>query len=251
MQEKTQNKNERPFIKFEGNLNHDFSTFKKPEKIWDADPKFVEKAYKNICIMWNKNYKSRGFIKHLIGSFFPINMFNKIAHTQPNMKCAILGIKLAGLFQISESIAKINTEKLFIDAKYISSDKSEYSKEDLEKIENLKKSIPIEHRTGSIAYFSDDSTKYLSIEALQALLIFSEKLIMFDDREMIFTINKKRISESQTYVNNENKLNKNEINKVTKAITYGNKIVNSIDEKTLNTLKKLKNQLKENENVTK
>ncbi|MCK9417537.1 hypothetical protein M0Q97_12925, partial [Candidatus Dojkabacteria bacterium] len=66
------NKNEQPtkenktFNKVNFIEKYDFSYIKPKKQLWDLNKELVEKAYKNICIMWNKDYKSRGFLKHLI-----------------------------------------------------------------------------------------------------------------------------------------------------------------------------------------
>jgi hypothetical protein len=255
------NKNEQPtkenktFNKVNFIEKYDFSYIEPKKQLWDLNKELVEKAYKNICIMWNKDYKSRGFLKHLISSFFPINNFNRmIKKGDKEIRCAILGIKLTGVVEISETIAKLSTERLFISAKYLDKEDKTYSKEDSEKINQLLKECPIECKNGSVANFSENSTKFLSQEAIHAFQIFIEHLLLNGDKEMSFTINKRRISSSQENISSDKKLTEKEVNKVSKAITYGlpkTKLGDNLDKTSFDALNKLKQQLEDKENGTK
>ncbi len=241
------------FIKFPINqMTRSFEHIEDKKQIWDPNKKFVEKAYKNICNMWNKDYKSRGFLKHIIGSFLPITYFNKILLLDPKSKenrCAILGIKLSGISQISKSLTKISMERMFIESKATTEGRDKLTEIEVKQLNDLRRSLPIEHINGSVAYFSVDSTKLMSVEALIALMSFCEMMLIYDDKEMNFTINKKRISQTQENIN-KNKLNKTEINKVAKAVTYKTTIGDNIDSSTFEALNKLKQQFKEKENDT-
>lgn len=245
----------KPFNKVNFIEKYDFSYIEPKKQVWDLNKELVEKAYKNICIMWNKDYKSRGFLKHLISSFFPINSFNKIAKRgDVEIRCAILGIKLTGIVECSEALTKISMGRMFIDAKYLGNEDKTYSKEDFEKINQLLKECPVECKNGSIAYFSENSTKYLSAEALHAFQVFVEYLLLNGDKEMGFTLNKMRISASQENVPNEKKLTEKEVNKVSKAVTYGlpkTKLGDNLDKSSFEALNKLKQQLEDKENGTK
>ena len=50
----------------------------KEKKLCEPDEKLTNDAYNKICELWNKDEKSRGFIKYLIRSYFPIQPMNKI-----------------------------------------------------------------------------------------------------------------------------------------------------------------------------
>ena len=235
-------KNEQKFEKIDLRmLNYDFSDFPEKKEIWAADKKLTQQAYKKLGEIWNKDSKSRGFLKHIISAFFPINQFNKILQETPNvnMRCAILNIKLAGVKEISKSISKLSMKKMFIDAKCVTEKREKYNQSEIDELDLIRKQLPIAHKNGSTAYFSDTSTKFLSIEAIIALQYFLEKMILLDNKEIMFTINKRRISETQTQ--RKNKLSDKQINLVSKATTYG--IGDNLDSKTFNALNQLKNQL--------
>lgn len=219
---------------------YSFESFKEKDSIYEPDKKLTIKAYNNIVQMWNKDQKSRNFLKHIIGAFVPINFFNKILHApEEQMKCAILNIRLTGIGNIAKEITKLSMENMFQGAKAMTENRTERTPEEMKKIQEIKNSIPVECLNGSCAYFSDTSTKFLSIEALIALRYICEELLFSDDKEAHFTINKKRLNEYQK--EQKNKLNENEINRVTKATTYG--VGDNMDDKTREALLKLQSQL--------
>jgi len=243
------NENEQKLKRFD----HDFSKFPEQKKIWDPNPKLTEKAYKIICQAWLKDDKSRNFVKHLIAAFFPINSFDKILNAgDEELKCAILGIKLTGIGNISTGITEFNMAKMMADAHATIEERKQYTEEEVQKLETIRDSLPIEIREGRFAWCSDRSDKLLSNEALTAFRIFVETVAFIPEfeKEFTFLIKKMQINsfqENTNFINN--KLDKTEINKVAKATTFGIKAVakigDNIDPKTLSALEKLKLQMEE------
>lgn len=191
--------------------------------------KLLNKALLRICDLWNKDDKSRRFVKHLIGNFLPINEFNKILNfSEEDIKNGldrdcILGIKLTGICSVSkELVSHILGEILS------SSDTA---------IKDKKDELPIELRNVLFAFFSVNSNKYLCRESVNALFIFTEHALLNGEKEIEFLVNKKRISESQKHIREEKRLNNKQVNKVVKASTFGMSSI--LDEETITKLKGL------------
>lgn len=202
----------------------------------------LNKAIVRICESWNKDYKSRGFIKHLIGNFLPINQFAKILNfpeeeikNNKDRDC-IIGIKLAGLYPISKAMGEFSTTKLIASAAAITENKKELKPEDVKKLKDLKAKMPIEIRNVSFAYYSENSDKYLCRESMYALTLFVKQSLLMDEKEICFLLNKKRFNYVQQGFKKEKQLSNKQVNQVVKASTFGmDKIVDA------ETLEKLKN----------
>ena len=203
----------------------------------------LNKALLRICDLWNKDDKSRWFVKHLIGNFLPINAFNKILNfSEEDIKNGldrdcILGIKLAGIYSISKELGTFTTEKMMATARAVTEGKKELNPEDVKKLKDIKAKLPIEIRNASFAFCADKSNKYLCRESINALLIFTEHALLNGEKEIEFLLNKKRISESQQYIKKEKRLNNKQVNKVVKASTFG--MTSILDEETIAKLKGL------------
>lgn len=211
-------------------------------RIWDPNPEIVQKAHNNICIMWNKNQQSRNFIKHLVAAFLPIDMMSRAFYVDPEKetKCVITGHKVCGIKNIAEGFAKFSTKKLFVDAKAIVENR-DYTEEEKQELNSVRDKLPIEIRTGSVTFLSENSDKTISYDAVVALQHFVTNMILCDNKELMFTINKKRMKESQSEFSEEKRLNQKQINSVSKAATYG--IKDSIDSDTFSKLEAMKKQL--------
>ena len=148
----------------------------------------INKAILKYCEMWNKDEKSRGFIKHILHSFIPINPLNKVLNfgEEKNRRCAILGIKCASVREIADAWAKIMVEEM--PAAFTGESKEKI----LEKRKLLTKNMPIEVRNGTVAYMSDSSQKILSGEAIAGLDIFLTECLFRGDSEINYSLTKIR-----------------------------------------------------------
>ncbi len=220
----------------------------------DVNKANVHKVLDTICNSWNKDTKARNFIKHIIGAFYGISSFNKILQfseedlSNKKNKCALLGIWLCGIKDIADFGASMLLDRAKLDVAYHENEslKSEESKKKLDQTiaeynEKLK-AFPIAVRNRNFAYFSEKSDKFLSNEAVIALQLFTQEAILLDEREVTFTLNKRRINHFNKHKIKNNKLSKAEVNKVAKANTFG-----VFDESTLNKLMKVKEELENSE----
>ena len=220
--------------------------YPKKEKFYESDPELIQKAYLKILEMWNKNDKSRSFIKHLIASFLPYDNFMRMMNLgKSDVKCAILGLPLLGIGEISKGFSHFSTEKMIIDAHAMSEERNEYTKEELEKLDTLKKEMPDAVKNSWIAIHSESSDKYLMVEANLALLNFTEQMILLDVPEFNFLLKKMRLNKINNLVPKEKQMSQTQVNKVVKATTFG--IGHSLDNGTLVALQNLKKQLEESE----
>lgn len=203
----------------------------------------LNKALLRICTMWNKDERSRNFIKHLIGNFLPVNPMQKVLNfgtteiaEEKNRDC-LLGIKLVGLNQLSQEFGKFSTEKLFIDSKAIV-EKREYTPEEKKKLEAIRDSFPVEIRKASYAYCGNKSDKYMCRESINALLMFTEHCLLFQEKEISFLLTKKRMKESNQNFSKEKQLDNKQLNRVVKASAFG--MSSLLDDATIEKLKNLK-----------
>lgn len=187
----------------------------------------MNKAFIKICQLWNKDIKSRNFIKHLILNFIPVNEWNKILNfPEKDLKenknhCCILNIKLIGIRKLSEELAIFKMKQLRITAEF----------------DDVKK-LPAEIKFKYYAYSGNKSDKYLSKYAIAALNNFINECIICDEKEINFLLNKMRIKQAQERFPKNKQLNNSELNKVVKSSTFG--LRNIVDDKTLEKLKVLK-----------
>lgn len=179
---------------------------KKPIKLYeegkrqlnDPDEGTVNKAIIKICELWNRDEKSRGFVKHLINSFIPIDPWNRISNFSEEDKrdgknrCCVLGIKMAGIAEITEGIAAFSTLKMRLDAKAITENRTTRTKAEMKELKDAKMKMPVEVRNSTQAFMSDTSSKLISNEALTGLKIFIEHCLLEGEKEINYIITRKR-----------------------------------------------------------
>jgi hypothetical protein len=218
-----------------------------PRKIGEPDEEMVTKAYNQYCEMWNANEKSRGFIKYLIHNFLPIKPENKMfSYSQEDIengknRCCILKIRLANISDIAEYASKVGMQRILGSAKAYEEGRTKLPKEQWEEIKRLRREAPIEVKTATIGYVSEDDNKYLSNAALLALQMFVNDALFGGEKEIEFTIKKIMVGQAQAGVKKEKRLDGKQINKVAARTVYGAK--DMIDDETLNKLKGLKEEL--------
>ena len=262
MQPTENKKAESVFKKLPENGFKETFEIKPKEKIWDLDFEMIQESYNKILELWDKDQKSRNFVKHLVAAFLPYNHFNRLAEAPENkdIMCAILNRKVTGIYNIAQNFSGINVKLLFISAHKIlgemdTEEAKKFDVEDIkhdEEIEKIQeeinekmKNMPDEIKNCHIGVVSETSDKTLMIESVFALLHFSQKMILHGDKEFNFLLKKSRIKRSQENVNEEKKLTDSEVNKVAAVTTYGLK--NNISEKTYSALEKLKQSLEKEE----
>lgn len=216
----------------------------KEKKLCEPDEKLTNEAYNKICELWNKDEKSRGFIKYLIRSYFPIQPLNKIlsfsgdASTTGKNRCCILNIKIAGIKEISDSWAPLALLQAGEDFKLAAEGKKKYSKEFMKKRYEILQEMPVEIRRSTIGYFSTykGCEKYLSGEAYKALITFVEECMDNDEKEVISVLEQKRQEENRATSKKEFKPERKE----KKEKTYD--FSQFVDEETLKKLQGLKKE---------
>ena len=247
-----QSTKEAPFVKLTDQhftLNLGISEQK---TIWDSKPENIQLAYAKILDIWNKDQKSRNFIKHLSAAFLPVDPFTRLFQVSEDdkekIKCAIMGFGVIGLKNVSEAVAKFSMTKMMVDAKaYLEkseeskSEKSKseeskseetsikYSPEQLKTLKDAQAEIPLEVKEIRVGYRSENSDKFLSQDAIIALYHFTS-----------------RLKQSQLNFKSPEKLNKPQVNKLSKVGTYGVK-ENHLDSATVSALEKLKAQMDQNQ----
>lgn len=130
----------------------------------DHQPKLVTKAVRSIAKSWN-NEKGRKFMRHMITAFVnldPEYVTPTVEKTPENgeLKCSIIGIRLASDELLSEWADKISKNASKLDK------------------------APVEIQTISYAIKSEKSDKVVSKEALLALRIFVKYMVDANDYEM-------------------------------------------------------------------
>lgn len=164
-----------------------------PRTLFDPNKEKLIESYKRISDMWNKDNGSRNFLKHLIGAFIPVIHMNRIFEAgDEKLSCCILGEPLTGIKEISQKMGKVSTQKLFIDCQVLADDRKTYSKEDQQKLKQLKDEAGKEATEARTCYMSNDSTKYLSKEAIMALEVFVENMLGLNNKTIHSMISKKR-----------------------------------------------------------
>ncbi len=227
-----------------------------PEKkeMFSLDSKYCQQAYDTICAMWNKDQKSRNFVKHLISAFVPYNNFARLFNISEgeNTKCAILNHNVTGIREISEGLTKISMKKMFIDAHLITEEvpegaekRTKYNEDEIAEMDAIRKTVPIEIVEVRVGVMSDKSDKIIQVETNQALVMFATEMLLRCD-ELNFTIRKTRLQHAQSDVPKEKQLTKKEINQVVGRQTFG--MDHKVDNKTFSKLLALKEEL---ENVEK
>ena len=234
---------------------------KKPETLWEYNPEVVDKAYKIICKMWNKDQKSRNFVKHLVSAFLPYNPWNRLmfvpdeTKNQPiridtndlktEFKCAILNHKVTGIKNIASGITPHAMKKMSIDCHCSVEGRDKYTDTEIEELTLVRSMIPVEIIETRVGVSSETSTKYLQVEAVQALLIFSTELMWHND-ELNFTVRKNMINRAQENVPKEKQLKPKQVNQIVGQQIYG--MDHKVDTKTYSALEKLKLELDKQEN---
>ena len=219
-------------------------------KLTEPEEGRVNEAYNKICEMWNKDEKSRGFVKFLIKSFTPRNPLNKILNfseeelKEGKNRCCILYTRLAGVGDIADHWSKVGLDKMAARLEAHAEGRDRITKEARKRIKEAERNMPVEVKNATIAYFSDNDKcdKYLSGEAWYALMEFIEDCLFGDEKEVQFLINRKLVEKAQESIPSEKKLNKDQVNKVAGTMTY--RVSDFIDEETAKKLQAIKKELK-------
>lgn len=227
---------------------------KDPEKFCTINKQNVLKSFKTLCDLYNKDNKSRNFVKHIIGAFYPVNSWNKVVSFPEEIlsakknKCALTGFWVCGIKEIAELGAKL----LLPRAKYECASTEEEKQQAEKEFNTVKNSFSAAVKNRMFAYMSDKSDKYLSNDAIIALQIFVEQCIFQDVKDIMFILNKKRTKQFNSSVSNKNKLSKAQINKISKAQTYGgmSKAMLGNDAELAKKLLSIKNELEKNDSET-
>lgn len=214
--------------------------------VWDPNPEFIKKAYSLICKQWNKNQKSRNFIKHLVAAHLPIDQFSRLFYAGEDKEyyCCILGYRLTGLKNIAESLSEFSVKKMFIDASVMTQERDGYTEEEAEELNKLKSRIPIAAKEGRIAYLSDRSDKVISLDSLIALRFFVLNHLMLDS-ELDFTLTKSRVN--KTFRDRNIEITNKQANTVTKAHNFG--LSGVMNKSGIEALKDLKDKLEKAEEI--
>ena len=207
---------------------------------FSPNEELVNKAIIKLCELWNTDEKTRGFVKHILHSFIPIDPWSKVLNfgndPKTNRRCAILGIKCASINEIADHWGKRKVEDLILQARI------EMEKEGLDKEKEMKlreaeiKKMPIEVRNRTIAYMSDKSEKILSGEAIAAIQIFLDNCLFGGEKEISYLLTKIRNSQ----VLKDKGFTKKEVEQVTRAASGDKPCLN---DETIDKLKKLKEEL--------
>lgn len=220
---------------------------KNPERFCDINKQNVRKAFRSLCQLYNKDDKSRNFVKHIVGAFYPANPWNKIiGFTETDKeakknKCALTGLWVCGLKEIADLSAKL----ILPCAKFECATTEEEKNQAIKEFNEIKDSFSAAAKNRTFAYMSDKSNKYLSNDAIIALQIFVEQCIFQDVKDIIFVLNKKRTNHFNKHLSNKNKLSKSQENKLAKAQTYGgmSKAMLGNDAELAKKLLSIKNEL--------
>ena len=219
------------------------------KKLCEPDEKLTNDAYNKICELWNKDEKSRGFIKYLIRSYFPLQPTNQIltfsgdASDTGKNRCCILNIKIAGLKEISDSWKPLADLQEKEEVKVVDG-KIRYSKGFMKKRYEILQKMPIEVRKSTIGYFSTykGCEKYLSGEAHRALEAFVEECVDNKEKEVISILNQKEQEEHRKTAAafNAMQAKRREKTEKDKEKNYG--FTQFVDEETLKKLQGLKKE---------
>ena len=212
----------------------------------------VRKTYKQLCQSYNKDEKARAFVKHIVGAFYPVNSWNKIMQFTDDIlsakknKCALTGLWVCGI----KDIAELGSKLLVPRARYDCANTEEEKKQAEEEFNAIVASFPAAVKNRIFAYFSEKSDKYLSNDAVIALQLFVQDCIFSDVKDIMFVLNKKRFKKFNNSVSNKNKLSKPQINKISKAQTYGgmSKAMLGNDAELAKKLLSIKDELESKEN---
>lgn len=183
----------------------------------------VRKAYKTLCQSYNKDEKSRAFVKHIVGAFYPVNSWNKVMQFPEDIlqakknKCALTGLYVCGI----KEIAELGSKLLLPRAKYDCANNEEEKKQAEEEFNSIVNSFPAAVKNRIFAYMSDKSDKYLSNDAVIALQLFVQYCILYDIKDIMFVLNRKRFKAFNRDISKKNKLTKSQETKLAKAQTYG------------------------------
>ena len=235
----------------------------KPKKaLWDPDYKLVEESYKKIIELWNKDQKSRNFIKHLIAAFLPYEPMNRMSNVadKDRIVCAILNRKLTGIANVARDYGDVSVQHLFKTAHQYLANADDLSVAGMEKdlnagkeiseidikIAGLMEKMPEEVKNIQIGVMSDSSDKFMMVESIMALLGFAQGLILAGNKELNFLLKKIQLKRIQE--NLEEKLTDSEVNKVVAAQTFGLK--NHIKEDTISKLEKMKAEMDAKNGIT-
>lgn len=209
--------------------------------VYDANQKKIIRAYIRIAKMWNKDEKSRKFIKHLIGAYLPINHLNRLVNVPANgTKCCILNEELVGLLKVNESYNKLTEHQKNLILRSLLEDVSNLSNEGQEEYEIMVAEFGKEIIECNICYYSYNSDKYLSKEAIFALNFFTSNMLpTTEEISKIITYNRKK---NMTVSEEQQKLERS-LKESSRKAKESKKLAENLDGESLNNLKSLKKQL--------
>lgn len=231
------------FKTFELHNKPDFvGTMEKKKGINDLDPIAMQKAYDIIYRSWNRDEKGRNFIKHLIIAFLPIDSFHRLSTVgKEDLKCAILGYKLTGIGEVADKLSPVMVERMKCDAAAMVENRTQYTPDEVKRIQSMMKELPLEVQKMQIGYMSDKSDKVLLWESANALLVFSQNMLMENNDEVSNIIAKKYREANPLPEQKFEKPVKSSFN--IGAVKEARKVENNLSGKSLNGLMQLKEQL--------
>ena len=159
--------------------------------VYDPNERLTNKAFLKFCELWNKDEKSREFVKHLVRNFLPINPQNRVSSfTKEDKKerrdrCCIINIKMAGTEDIAFGMKKFVDEASRIDSQMEREGRKKRTKDERNYLYGLLNELPVEIKNTTIAYVNPKSNKTLSGEAVTALDLFVKELLEAGEKDMI------------------------------------------------------------------
>jgi len=139
-----------------------------------------EKIIEKLESMW-KDPKKKGFVKHLIYSYIPINQkANKFVDLSEGTRCSISGEKIINAFKMAKLLIE-NTDIFEIAKSHLAGIESE----------SRKNAINI-HKEYKIAVGGQKTNTFIAEESLYALNAFVTNKLLHGDKDINFIINKVR-----------------------------------------------------------
>jgi hypothetical protein len=153
-----------------------------------------QEIYKKIEDIYNSD-KGKGFITHLLRSFFPVGKGNYAFFNEEDKKyvCCITGVKLGTKEDIFATLQSKEGQKVYMDdffgmTKAMVNGDKEYT--------HSEEFLALREKVNPLAVVAEKSTKCLSVEAYQQLQNFYVNELFRDNKHIIWISNNERAKET-------------------------------------------------------
>jgi hypothetical protein len=174
----------------------------------------IKRSLTRICNYWNRDERSRKYIKHLMASFLPENAKEPVdSFTNDELErglnfCSLSGCKMASNSDVELSYGAYNACRKIVCEEAKEKKLKKLGFKEVDTLRKMKEAMPIEIRNINIGYRSVCSRKILSYNSIVALTIFASDCFDVEEQEVVgftrFCLSNEKAEQIEVLKNQDN-----------------------------------------------